>query len=245
MRRYIFYFAVAFLAFGFGTFVVFTFYLKTDEISIVEKESLIQNEIEKEFGIGLVQGYGTGTGYRRLNEPVYVPVLHEPTCNNKKLLPIWNELIKESEFQELAKDFYRNADCSIMLDVMAIELNGDGQKELILQGNNPNLCSRTDCRVWIFEKKGNKYKQILQSWATLKMEIANYPDERGLRFSPIKVNGYKTISTKVNSNDTINDTKYTYQFDGDRYQEIECLTFDHFIENEELSIKPCKTTREE
>lgn len=159
-------------------------------------------------------------------------------CNDKKLLPIWNELKKDKEFQKRADDgFYREAECSIMLDFKKIDLNDDGKKEIVLQGNNPNLCQRDDCLIWIFERKGSKYKQILQSSATSDAEVSSYTDKRGLTIHKAKLYGYKTITTKGGRSALA--IQHTYQFDGNQYRKTECLTFEYQVNGEQV-IETCE-----
>ncbi len=235
MRLLAFYFTVAFLAFGIGILIVSKFYQKSENtiINVVETK-IIQDKknISKDFGTG------SATSDRLMNEPVYVPKLHKPTCSDKKLLPIWNELKKDKEFKEREKEFYQKADCSEMLHIQKADLNDDGQKEIILSGNNSNLCDAAfSCFYWIFEKKGNKYKQILRSTATGYNEIANYTIKRGIEIGKTKSNGYRAIILRGGPG--YQTFQSTFRFEDNKYEEKECLTFDVVLNNKDW-VRSCK-----
>ncbi len=121
-----------------------------------------------------------------------------------------------------------------MLDVQEIDLNSDEQKEFILQGNNGNLCSATgSCAVWIYQRKNDGYKLLLQSYA--------YSDgvEKWIEVKKQKTKGYREILLKTHSSasDTI---YYFYKFNGNRYIEINCLLYSYWFNEKEPSIMTCK-----
>jgi hypothetical protein len=236
MRRYVLYFAVALLAFSVGSFVAIEFRQTPNEkIAVIEQNEMrTENDAKNNTGIG----FGTGYAIRRLNEPAYVRELHKPTCKNRKLLPVWNELRKDEEFRELEKDFYMNADCSKMLDVEKMDLNGDGQNEFILWGNNGNLCGATgSCSLWIYEKENGKYKLLLRSGGynaeTKWFEIKNR-----------KTKGYRNLLIKghYSASET---THSLYKFNGNRYVENKCWFEIYHINEEKPSTMTCKEYSEE
>lgn len=230
MRRYIFYLAVALLAFGIGSFVVFKFYWIT-EVKLVSKEGTnIATETlpEKSFGTG----FGTGSSERRLNEPVYVPKLYKATCSDKKILPIWNELRKDKEFKQREKEFYQKADCSDLIEIDKIDLNDDGQKEFVIWGRY-NFCGGTgNCALWIYEKKKDKFKQLLQS-------SAYYGESRWFEAQKNKTNGYSNLLLKGHF--TAAETTYSfYKFNGRKYVENKCLFEVYSMNEEKPSFMTCK-----
>ncbi len=236
MRRYIFYLVVSLSAFAIGSFLAFNFYWKAGEKNIYEKTNIsIESQPKQNFG----RGFGTGFGERRLNEPVYVPKLHKPTCNIKGLLPVWNELIKNKEFKEREKEFYQDADCALMFDVKKVDLNNDGQNEIVFWGNNGNLCGATgNCALWVYEKKGNKYKLLLQSIA--------YRDgaEEWFEVKNVKTNGYRNLLLKGHFSG-YETTHSFYRFNGDRYIETKCWFEIYWMNEEKPSIMTCREYSEE
>lgn len=236
MRRYAFYLAVALLAFGVGSFIVNNFYWK------FSKESkILETHTQKNSGKEYLnqKSFDSQLTNEQADIIFYNPVLKEPTCSDKNLLPVWNELLKDKEFQESSKRFYHEADCSVMLHIQKTDLNDDGEKEIILSGNNSNLCDAAfSCFYWIFEKKDNKYKQLLRSKATGYNEIANFTVKRGIEISKTKVNGYRTIILRGGPG--YQTFQFTFQFEKDKYKEKECLTFENIINKEEPLVRTCK-----
>ena len=236
MRRYILYIAVALLAFGIGSFVVFKFYWITEEKPNIaeEQKSIAEIQIEKHFGTG----FGIGSSERRLNEPIYIPKLHKATCSDKKLLPIWNELKKDKDFREAAKDFYMQADCTEMLDVQKIDLNDDGQKEIVLWGQNGNLCGATgNCTLWIYENKNGKYKLLLRAGAY-------NAETRWFEVKKAKSGGYRNLLLKTHFSGY--ETTYAfYKYNNNKYVKGKCLIYSYFISEDEPSVMTCKEYNEE
>ncbi len=238
MRRTLFYLSVALLAFGIGSFVVFKFYWVADKEQIIAQQNQIADETqtEKYFGKGLTEG--KVTVLNKSDEPVDVPKLQRATCSDENIRSVWNELLTDEEFQESAKRFYDKADCSDMLHIQKTDLNDDWQKEIILSGNNSNLCDAAfSCLYWIFEKKHDNYKQILRSRATGYNQIANYKKKRGIEISKTKSNGYRTIILRGGAN--YQTFQFTFQFEKNKYVEKECLTFD-YVNNNEDWIRTCQ-----
>jgi hypothetical protein len=235
MRRFALYFAVALLAFGSGSLIVIKIHWTTKE-SITLKEKTILTETQKEKNVG--RGFGSGSAIRKLNEPEFIPKLHKPTCSDKKLIPIWNELRKDKEFKDRQKEFYQEADCSDSIEIQRVDLNGDGQKEFIIWGRY-NFSSATGNRVvWLYEKKKGKYKQLLQSYA--------YNDETNKWFEVkrAKSNGYHNLLLKTHY--TASETTYEfYKFNGKKYIENKCLFYSYFIDEKKTTIMTCKEYTEQ
>ena len=235
MRRYTFYLSVALLAFGIGSFVVFKFYWLTDKNEIIVEKTNSTTETQSEKYIP--SGFGIGSGERRLNEPVYVSKQYKPDCSDRKILPVWKQLIKDKDFREAAKDFYMHADCAEMLDVKKIDLNDDGQKEIVLWGNNGNLCGATgNCNLWIYENKNGKYKLLLQAVA--------YNDElKWFEAKKVKANGYRNLLLKTHMSGY--ETEYVYyKFNGNEYLNNKCLMYVYAMSEEKPSIMTCKEYNE-
>ena len=124
-----------------------------------------------------------------------------------------------------------------MLYFQVTDLNNDRKKEIILSGNNANLCDAAfSCLYWIFEKKNGSYKQILRSSATGYNEIANYTNRRGIEIGKTKSNGYREIILRGGSG--YQTFQFTFQFEKNKYAEKKCLTFDYF--DGKKWIRTCK-----
>lgn len=232
MRRTLFNLSVALLAFGLGSLVVSSLYRKAEEQTIHSEEGEIAAETKIEEKIGK----GSATGYRskQSNEPVYIPKLHRATCASKNLLPVWNELLKDKEFQEQSKKFYREADCKDMFEIQNIDLNNDGRREFILWGKNGNLCGATgNCEMWIYEKKNGKYKQLLHS--------NGYSDgeEKWFEVNKVTSNGYRNILLKGHASG-YETTEQHYEFDGKKYKETKCLFLSYYPDENNPSVRTCK-----
>lgn len=232
MRRYVFYLAVALLAFGVGSVVVFKVYWITEEKPDHREEANVTTQIQPEQISGT--GFGVGSSERRLNEPVYVPKLHKPTCHDRKIIPIWNELKKDEVFKEREEEFYQTGDCRELIEIDRIDLNNDGQKEFIIWGRYTFSGATGNCVIWIYEKKNGQYKQILQSNA-----YKNGDEEQWFEVRKTKTNGYRSILLKVHASGYETIEQY-YEFDGNQYNEVKCLFLSYFPDENNPSIMTCK-----
>jgi hypothetical protein len=237
MRRYAFYLAIALLAFGIGSFFSIKFYWKAEEKTIYKEETSISTENQPKENFS--RGFGTGFGERRLNEPVYVPKLHKATCNNKNLLPLWNELRKDKVFRERENEFYQTGDCLELIEVDRIDLNNNGQKEFIVWGRYTFSGATGNCVIWIYEKRDGKYKQLLQSYA-----YKNGNEEEWFEVKKIKSKGYNNILLKLHYSGY--ETVYRfYKFNGKNYAEDKCLYYDYFLNEKKPMIMTCKEHSEQ
>jgi hypothetical protein len=232
MRRTLFYLSVALLAFGIGSFVVFKFYWMVDENSTVNET---KNELKTQTNKKIEYSKANGNSFifTQTNESFSNNDKPKTICSDKKLLPFWNELRKDKRFRERAKDFYMEADCSVMLEIQKIDLNNDGRKESVLWGKNGNLCGGTgNCDIWVYEKKNGKYKLLLQSGA--------YNDEtKWLELKKAKSSNYQDILLKTHFSAA--ETVYEfYKFNGNKYIENKCLFYDYSLREEKSAILSCK-----
>lgn len=139
------------------------------------------------------------------------------SCTDIELLPVWNELKKDRQFRSRKADFYTTADCADMLEVQKIDLNDDRQNEIVVWGNNGNLCGGTgNCDVWIYEKINGKYKQILQSYAFHELK------EKWFEVKQVKSNGHRNLLLKGHHTASETIENY-YEYNGSRYKQKKCL----------------------
>lgn len=209
MHRYTFYILTALLTFGISSFVALNLYWKSQEKS--------QPSVNPEVLNKLSGKYDFKETFPRPFDPSKTPQTDgekptKPFCNDKNILPVWKELVKSKSFQDWEPNSYQSLDCKDMLELRKIDLNQDGQKEIILRGNNSNLCSVVgNCGFWIYEKKKGKYKNIL--YETDYIDATDLPHQ----ILKTKTNRYYDILLKGHL--IAPDTDYFfYKFDGKNYK---------------------------
>lgn len=211
MCRFTFYFLVALLTFGIGSFIAFKFYWKAASDFPIINEMKISSQ--------------TYPNTKPLEQPwkfsaeqvqeKKIPT--KPFCKDDKILPIWNQLLKDKNFQDWERISDESLDCADMLEIKEIDLNQDNQKEILLRGKNFYLCSAVgNCAFWIYEKKSKRYEKALYS--TDYIDIT----EMGEQIKKTRTNNYSDILLKGHL--TAADTSYDfYKFDGKRYKRKKCL----------------------
>ena len=212
MRRFSFYALISLSAFAVGSLATYDFYQK------FKNKPTDGATTEK-----LVQSYPNRKPWERPWKNSYQPaaekkIAKEPFCENKRILPVWKELVKDKSFRQRTQSQTgeESFDCADMLEIKEADLNRDGQKEIILRGKNFNLCSAVgNCAFWIYQKRRRKYKKILDS--TDYADATKMPNE----VENDKTNGYFDILLK--SHITAGDTGYDfYKFDGASYKHKKC-----------------------
>ncbi len=224
MRRTAFYLSVALLAFGFGSFVVFKFYLKRVEQRVITQTREVNKSEIKEQVQTLTQETSEVDGIN-YEEKAAFEVLR-PTI--KKWLrggkvksernDITFELIKEvagkseSELNETEKHFWQ--DLGFEFTPYLIDVNGDGKNELAIL----NSCAPVgNCKFWLFRKSGNGYETILET---------SYGAVQTFKLKPSKTNGYFDLETKDHGSSTSGGIEI-YKFNGNNYKVSECYDYNY------------------
>lgn len=206
MRNYFLYILIGFLTFGIGSFVVLNLYwiflenshesAGPEFLASLSSKSIVDNTFLKSLH---------STQLKEV-EPA------KPFCYDKNILSIWNVLLKDKDFWEWEPTSYQSLDCKDMLEIKKIDLNQDGNKEIILRGKNSNLCSAVgNCAFWIYEKRGKIYRKLLAD--------TDYCDasKLGEQLLKTKTNSYHDILLKGHL--SAPDTSYAfYKFDGKKYK---------------------------
>jgi hypothetical protein len=211
MNRYFFYICAASFTFAIGSTIALNIY------------RISKNDFLKEYK---TQTFNQSYTERKPWEKSWkVPVQQvqekelptKPFCKDAKILPIWNQLIKDKTFKDWKVNSRDSLDCTEMLEMKEFDLNQDGQREFFLRGKNFNLCSPVgNCAFWIYEKKGRIYSKLLDS--TDFGEIT----EMGKQLRKGKTRGYFDVMLKGHF--TAADTTYEfYKFDGTKYKQSKCL----------------------
>lgn len=207
MRRITFYVFVALITFTLGSFIAFTFFWQSNK----EPLTSAKQEVSAARFID----------YNQTIPPVEIPVVIDdfptPFCHDKQILPVWNELKKNSYFKEWEESFFMSTDCADMLEVKYVDLNKDGTQEILLRGKNGNLCSAVgNCGFWIFQKRGKIYTNLL-AWSDYS-DITQMPDQ----VQKTVTNDYHNILLKGHI--SAGDTYYEYfKFNGQKYVQSRCL----------------------
>ena len=147
-------------------------------------------------------------------EPVYPKKL---SCYDLTILPIWNVLKNDEQFKERVGFSDDSPDCSEMLEIERVDLNGDGSKEILVRGKNFHLCGATgNCGFWVFEKLRTRPRMLLSA--------SDYVDvsDLGEQVLKTRTNGYSDLLLKGHFS-AAETGHYTYKFDGQKYIETKCM----------------------
>jgi hypothetical protein len=235
MRRYTFYLSVALLAFGIGSFVVFKFYWKAENVSPKVEQINETNVFMKRFG-------DARSDLKR--EVMQTPIENQPlvkkktnlTCNDKILSTVLADLKKEKDFNNDVKYYLEENNASDCKDILfikkTVDLNNDGIDEVIVRGKNWLLCGATgNCSTWIYGKFGKKYKKLLDTGGeTLEVKKKSK-------------NGYKNIFVSVHDS-CCSSYLQTYKFDGAKYKEGNCLFEDYGTTGERMVMTCAEKTKQ-
>lgn len=163
--------------------------------------------------------------YNFFSEPNYsassnqeVPEEQEPApCAHRILEPLWEILMKQKDFRENIAIGNGGTYCGDIFEIAFIDVNGDREKEVFLRGRIPALCGAVgNCAFWILQKRGSKYRIILES--------SDYIDrnEMGEQLLRTQTRGYTDLLLKGHF--SAGETSFSYyKFNGRRYVEARCL----------------------
>lgn len=211
MKMWIFRLALCLICFGVGfTGVYFASQFLTDQFD----SSLLENIVADDFS-GIGYGTGSASGIRqRETERAAERKLITPTCSDKKILPIWNELKKDSEFIDRMETYDETADCTNRIEIDEIDLNGDSRKEYVVWGRY-NFCGGTgNCSLWVLEKRRGKLRMILSSGGY-------YGESKWFEVKKRSTNGFRDLLIKGHF--TAAETHYgRYKYNGRKYVESDC-----------------------
>jgi hypothetical protein len=204
MRHYAFYLAVALLAFGFSSFVVYTVYDKYAKIPRIT-ETKINPVIEIGPKDAILQKQ---TRVKKADE-INAIILKKLPCEDKYLQFIWKNLTGEVgyTFSDNLEDM---DDCSDFISVdKFVDLNNDGQSEIMIVGNKIPFCSSGGCDIWIFQKNSReRYKKLFSIFGSVKVMKS-------------KTNGYRDLEHSFRfSSDEF--SRKVYKFNGIKYIPNQC-----------------------
>ena len=205
MRQAIFYITVALFAFGIGSFIVFGFYRKTIEQSVVVQKAKLTSDdkaVDDEIKYG---------------------------CKNKELTSFWEKINKESFLKAVKvqmREFYsrskpditqiqwerlvENFDCEYFHKLEKKDLNNDGLDEIFVRGKYSS--NRGDLDLFVFREIDGKLKLILFTFTGGEIKIKN---KRNNEFSNItfKSEYFSHGGRRIES----------YRFDRENYKSAQCF----------------------
>ena len=149
-------------------------------------------------------------------------------CNDDKLRPFWFDLLKEKRlvsilFQSRLQPEY---DCSRILRVSDVDLNGDGHPEQYVRFDTLSACSATaNCPVAVYRIDEYERSQMRTSAGIMDFSLRRILFNIGalsIEFQDTTTNGFKDAVVRVNANP---DGHYLerYKFDGDEYKRDTCF----------------------
>ncbi len=109
----------------------------------------------------------------------------------------------------------------------SVDLNGDGVAEFIVEGSfSMGVCGSSGCVSWIYEHKGNAWRQILEE-----------PTNGSISVKKIKTNGYFDIQLATQSG-AYNPFFHSLKFNGQRYRESSCIEHNYIDANGNIMKRP-------
>jgi hypothetical protein len=197
MRCSAVYLAVAILAFGISSFVVFKFW--SQPLKIVEKETPIE--------IKSIEQNNTD----KISKAEF-------SCEDEAAQIVWEKLKNDKKFMDetySAIEARHLNNCQELFETQKTDLNEDKSEEFILRGIYGLFCgSSGDCPTWIVSKINNEYRIIFEAPAGVTPE--------GLQFLQKKTRGFKNIKVKLNNGWAANNFGF-FNFDGKQYRIKKCF----------------------
>jgi hypothetical protein len=99
------------------------------------------------------------------NPPITSPATLEFSCYDLQIAPIWKELKNDKKFKARIEGLTGIYDCAGMLEVKQIDLNSDGQPEILARGKDEPLCGNglSGCGLWVFSNREDRHRVLLSS----------------------------------------------------------------------------------
>jgi hypothetical protein len=141
----------------------------------------------------------------------------ELSCYDPHILRIWHELRHDEEFNDRLRFSTGMLNCSEMLLVKGVDLNGDGNDEILVRGKGPQLCGATgNCGYWVFALTKARVRMLLSA----SDHTETY--ELGEEVQPSRSRGYADLI--LDRHHGAAETSFrTYRFDGIGYGESRCV----------------------
>ncbi len=119
------------------------------------------------------------------------------SCNNEKLLIVWNEMDETDRAEE---------SCNNLLEIEEVDLNSDGESEYLIFGKENKFCSSGGCQFWV--TKDNKI--IFKTYGSFTIK-------------PHESNGFKELFSSFRVYTGGNEITI-YRFNGIKYVAAKCFS---------------------
>jgi hypothetical protein len=147
---------------------------------------------------------------RGVSIPESSPAKLELSCFDPTILPIWSELKRDNVFRNEMEGRSGEHNCSDLLRMELVDLDGDSEDEFLVWGKSLVLCGATaNCHMWVFGERHGHMTKLLHS-AGIAFEMKK-----------TKQSGLADIMLRMNGGNYPDDLKH-YQFDGREYQLARC-----------------------
>lgn len=135
----------------------------------------------------------------------------ELSCFDPSILLVWRVLKQDHYFWRSTVAFPGRYDCSDIVEIKRIDLDGDGESEFLVSGKDTRLfCGGlANCDLWIFGKREGRMTRLLHS-AGIAVEWSSTRSKR-VRNVEVRFNG-----------SSYPDTLRKYRFDGRQYRLARC-----------------------
>ncbi len=109
----------------------------------------------------------------------------------------------------------------------SVDLNSDGESEFIVEGSfSMGVCGSSGCVSWIYERKGNAWRQIMGEGANGAISVKK-----------IKTKGYFDIQLASQSG-AFDQFFHSLKFDGQKYRESSCIEHNYIDANGNIMKRP-------
>lgn len=207
MRKFFFYIATAFLAFGIG---VGLYYLFTYQRNSTTNSTFINQTNYGSLRKDLENNKSDSVEKIETEKPKT-----KQKCENKLFSIVIRDLLTDDKTFD--KEYFASMNCEKLFVVEKLtDLNNDSKNEYIIRGEGGTLlCSATgNCLWWIYKKIGNNYKKLLEANGKyLEVQKKHYSN-------------YKNIDVKFRDS-CCSFYQTTYKFNGKIYRENNCDYVDY------------------
>ena len=156
-------------------------------------------------------GHAIATSSPEMVDQDSPPASVELSCYDFTILPIWHELKRDASFRHALEMFPGKVDCSDLVRVERVEIDGDKFDEFIVWGkDSQSFCGATgNCSVWVFDVAKDRVSKLLSS-AGIDVEVEKS-----------KSNGFRNVVVRFNGGN-YPDSLFDYKFDGHEYRLEKC-----------------------
>lgn len=155
----------------------------------------------------------------------------EAQCAEEETRKIWETLKKTDAVKERLKGVTETGNClDFIQSVKHIDLNDDGQSELSVVGTPKLYATGDSAAVWIFQKTGEDYRQLLQE------------SDVGYKILDETTDGFHDLYF-VSRRKPRRFVLSTYQYKNSRYESVKCLVGIPFGNGDQSKLFSCNNEK--